>query len=378
MSHANLKFKRVVEYPLPASSQTHEVVAITPTLILISQQPSGDLVKMRVEPGTGRPLEAISHVIDNPFSGLHGLTVSKKWPGKLWVTLQFQSQLLLIDPVADDLAAPPKIIQTIQLPSPARGPHVVAEDGDILWTSCKDSHHVARIDTRAPEQAQIIACPPRPIFVQLHPTSRDVYATLDQSSALFRIPADPAQAPREIAIPAEVGNTPVGMVPGPDGNLWFALLGNSSGGNGSFGRILADGEIDWFQLTAAPAHGAAFIHLGFSPNPAKRNQLYLLASSMASHSALNGVVQLEMSQDYKQVASQQTIAFPSQSSMTHRVLCTEHSLYATELGACSLAHLAAASSPYGEGINEMADTYSLWGCGVPDRTVRYHGPDLEN
>ncbi|MEO4030350.1 hypothetical protein ABH313_20175 [Chromobacterium vaccinii] len=377
MYAAKPSFKRVIEYPLPASSQTHEVVSIAPDLILISQQPSGGLVKMRVNPGTGRPIESVVHIIDNPFSGLHGLTVSKRHPGCLWVTLQFQSELLLIDPVAHDLAAAPRTLQKIQLPEPARGPHVVAEDGDILWASCKDSHHVARVDTHDPDHPRIIPCPPRPIFVQVHPASGDVYATLDQSSALFRIPADPAQAPCEIAIPGEIGNTPVGMVPGPDGNLWLALLGNASGGNGSFGRILADGEIDWFQLTAGPAKGASFIHLGFSPDPSKSNTIYLLASSMADGAALNGVVQVLLNEDYSQIGPQQTIAFPTQQSMTHRVLCTERSLYATELGACCLAHLAPAFSPYGEGVNEMADAYSLWGCGVPGQTVRYHGPDLE-
>lgn len=376
MNALRLALKSVIEYPLPASSQTHEVAAIGADLLLISQQPSGALVKMRVDPHSGQPRAAVSHVIDNPFSGLHGLTVSKTHPGCLWVTLQFQSELLLIDPIASDLTTPPKILKRVPLPPPARGPHVVAEDGDILWTSCKDSHHIVRINSLMPADATLYPCPPRPIFVQLHPDSGDVYATLDQSSQLYRIPAN-GDAPAAIEIPAEHGNTPVGMVPGPDGNLWFALLGNASGGNGGFGRVLAGGEIDWFQLTTAPAAGAGFIHLGFPPAAGPEPRLYLLASSMASANALNGVVQVKMSADYSRVEAQQTIAFPSQHSMSHRVLSTVHGLYATELGACCLAHLRPAENRYGEGVNEMADPYSLWGCGIPEGEVRYPGAHRE-
>jgi hypothetical protein len=376
MSATALRFKQVVEYPLPASSQTHEVAQIAPDLLLVSQQPSGALVKVRLDPLSGRPLQSTAHVIDSPFSGLHGLTVSQRHPGCLWVTQQFSSELLLIDPVAEDLAAAPVVLKRIALPQPARGPHVVVEDSDTLWASCKDSHHVIQISVEAPANYRLIPCPPRPIFVQVHPQSKAVYATLDQSSAIFCIPADTAAQPHAIAIPAQYGSTPVGMVPGPDGNLWFALLGNSTGGAGSFGRILASGDIEWFQLSGAPAQGAGFIHLGFAP--ADQGQvIYLLASSMASMSALNAVVELRMSQDYGRVESQQTIAFPSQHSMTHRVLWTPQGIYATELGTCSLVHLRPARSPYGEGINELADPYSLWGCGVPATTVRYAAPDDE-
>jgi hypothetical protein len=40
--------------------------------------------------------------------------------------LQFTSELLLIDPVADDLGAAPKILQRVFLPPPAQGPHPAA------------------------------------------------------------------------------------------------------------------------------------------------------------------------------------------------------------------------------------------------------------
>jgi len=375
MTTDSFTIKQAREYPLPASSQTHEVVAITPGMLLVSQQPSGALVKVRLDPTSGRPLESVAHVIDSPFSGVHGLTLSRQNPGKVWVTLQFSSQLLLIDPVPQDIDAPPLIEQRIDLPQPARGPHVVAEDGTSLWVSCKDSHHIVQIDARSSSINRVIPCPPRPIFVQVHPRSRDVYATLDQSSALFRIPAASTGEPTQIPLDPQFGSTPVGMVPGPDGNLWFAMLGTSSGGKGSFGRIREDGGIDQFQLQTGVAGGAAFIHLGFPPDETKGAVMYLLASSMAAHSALNAVIELRMSPDYSRVETQQSIVFPTQQSMSHRVLSTAQGLYATQLGSCTLVHLQTARSPLGESVNELADPYGLWGCGVTGSRVCYPGSE---
>jgi virginiamycin B lyase len=360
---------------LPASSQTHEVVAVTPGMLLVSQQPSGALVKVRLDPASGRPLESVAHVIDSPFSGLHGLTVSRHHPGKVWVTLQFSSQLLLIDPVSQDIDAPPLIERRIDLPQPARGPHVAVEQGNYLWVSCKDSHHILQIDAQSSTINRVIPCPPRPIFVQVHPLSGDLYATLDQSSALFCIPAASTGEPMLIPLDPQFGSTPVGMVPGPDCNLWFAMLGTSSGGKGSFGRIREDGGIDQFQLQTGVAGGAAFIHLGFPPDETKGSVMYLLASSMAAHTALNAVIELRMSPDYSRVEMQQSIVFPTQQSMSHRVLSTAQGLYATQLGSCTLVHLQSARSPLGETVNELADPYGLWGCGVTGSRVCYPGPE---
>jgi virginiamycin B lyase len=370
--------KTTAEYPLPADEQTHEIVAPFDGLLLISQQPGSALVKMGVDPSTGRPIAAAKHTIDDPFAGLHGLSVSKRHQGFVWATLQFTSELVLIDPRGTDPDEPPQILRRVTLPAPAKGPHVVIEDGDDLWTSCKDSHHVVRINPDRASDCSIFPCEPRPIFVAVHPESRDVYATLDQSSAIFRVvrsePDDSPDKTKTIPIPAEMGSTPVGMIPGPEGNVWFVLLGGSAGGQGRFGRITDKGEIQWFHINHGAAMGAALIHLGFDPGaqaPGAPTRIFLLGSSMASTLALNAVFDIGMSAKYDRIETQQTIAFPSQNSMSHRVLPTRQGLYATELGACAVVHLAPAYSPYGEGINEMSDPYALRGCGVPKRRVDY-------
>jgi len=364
--------KTVTEYPLPADTQTHEIVSPLDGLLLISQQPGNALVKMQVDPVTGRPVAAVKHVLGNGFDGLHGLCLSQRHPGCVWATLQFASQLLLIDPQGADPDLPPKVLRRVSLPAPAKGLHGLIEHGDDLWTSCKDSHHVVRINPDSPEDHQLFPCAPRPIFVAVHPQSGEVYATLDQSSALLRI--DGSGDKHTLPIPPEKGATPVGMVAGPDGNLWFVLLGNANGGQGQFGRILSCGHIEWFQLNKGAAMGAGLIHLAFAPDaqePGAAERIFLLGSSMASMSGLNAVFEIGMSGGYSKIETQQTIAFPSQASMSHRVLPTRHGVYATELGAGAVVHLAPAYSPYGEGINELPDAYALWGCGVPQTRVEY-------
>jgi len=371
-----IHLKSATEYPLPAGTQTHEIVSPVAGQLLISQQPDSGLVKMQVDPASGRPLRAVKHTIDGAFSGLHGLHVSRQHAGCVWATLQFTSELILLDPQGIDPSIPPTIIKRVPLPAPAKGPHVVIESGSGLWTSCKDSHHVVWIDPEKPENYKIYPCGARPIFVAVHPQSGDVYASLDQSSAIFRIvkPGAADTATHTTMIPPERGSTPVGLIAGPDGNVWFGLLGSSSGGSGTFARILADGSFEWFKLNTGAAMNAGLIHLGFMPGAGNSNlpeRLYLLGSSMASMSALNAVFAIGMSGGYAKIESQQTLAFPSQNSMSHRVLPTAQGFYVTELGACAIAHLQPAYSPYGEGINEMSDAYALWGCGVPGVSVVY-------
>jgi virginiamycin B lyase len=370
--------KATAEYPLPADEQTHEIVAPFDGLLLISQQPGSALVKMQVDTSTGRPIAAVKHTIDDVFAGLHGLYVSRRHEGLVWATLQFASELVLIDPRGADPDESPQVVRRVALPAPAKGPHVVIEDGDDLWTSCKDSHHVVRINPDRASDCSIYPCGPRPIFVAVHPESRDVYATLDQSSAIFRVirsePDDSPGKTKTIPVPSEMGSTPVGMIPGPDGNVWFVLLGDSRGGQGGFGRITGDGQVHPFRIDRGAAMGASLIHLGFGPDarsPGAPARLFLLGSSMASMMALNAVFDVGLSVEYDKIETQQMIAFPSQNSMSHRVLPTRQGLYATELGACAVVHLAPAYSPYGEGINEMSDPYALRGCGVPKRRVDY-------
>ena len=65
-----IRLKTATEYPLPANGPTHEIVSPVPGLLLVSPQPDSRLIKIAVDPETGRPLEAAKHTIGTQFSGL--------------------------------------------------------------------------------------------------------------------------------------------------------------------------------------------------------------------------------------------------------------------------------------------------------------------
>lgn len=358
--------KVVAEYPLPGASQTHELVSPAPGLLLISQQTNGCIVKAALDPATGRPLSAVASVVGSSWSGLHGLSLSTAYPGMVWATVQFESALLLLDPVAGDPKAPPRVLRRIPIPAPAAGPHVVIEHGHLLWVSCKDSGHVVSISHVDPAVSAVYPTSPRPIFVAVHPKSGDVYASLDQSSRIFRLHAFSGQS-TELAIDPALGTTPVGLVAGPDGNVWFVLLGGKSGGTGAFARIEADGTVTPFRLRGMLGQSAALIHLAFGEvtgqGPAP---LYLLGSTMGSMMALDAVHVVTFEPGYDRIAALQTVAMATPMSMTHRVLPMGGSVFVTAM-VCALTHLTPSNSV----VDQNSDFFSDFGVGLPSPNVAY-------
>ena len=357
--------KVVAEYPLPGAKQTHELVSPAPGLLLISQQTNGCIVKVSLDPATSRPLSAVASVVSSQWSGLHGLSLSTAYPGMVWATVQFESALLLLDPVAGDPSAPPRVVKRIPIPPPAAGPHVVIEHGDLLWVSCKDSGHVVSINHVDPSVHAVYPTSPRPIFVAVHPTSGDVYASLDQSSRIFRLQADGKST--ELAIDPSIGSTPVGLVAGPDGNVWFVLLGGASGGTGAFARIEANGTLTPFRLRGMLGQSAALIHLAFGQAQAQQPApLYLLGSTMGSMAAMDAVHVVTFDPGYASVASLQTVATATPMCMTHRVLPTGSGVLVTSM-ASALTLLIPSSTV----VDQNSDFFSDFGVGLPFPRARY-------
>jgi virginiamycin B lyase len=371
--HVKLHPKAVLEYPLPAAAQTHEITAVPGTgLLLVTQQTDSTLVKVAVDQ-TGVPLRAVGHVLGTQRSGLHGLYASTSQPGLVWATLQFESTVVLVDPVSQDLNEPPRVLACYRLPAPARGPHVVVEDGGVLWVTAKDSGHVVRIIISESSQ-DVYPAGRRPIFVARHANSGLVFATEDQSSKLLRIHPDRKRTD-ELDIPASRGSTPVGMVSGPDGNVWFVLLGGSSGGTGTFGRITGPDTIQYFQLASHALKTAGLIHLAWDTRPGQEPRLLLLASSMADPSALNAVVVVTFTPDFSAVATQATALMATPACMNHRVLATDKGWYVTELQGCQIAHISSQWTGAGSrAVNEASDYFSDFGMGARTNTVAYGHP----
>ncbi|KAF2632855.1 hypothetical protein BU25DRAFT_454028 [Macroventuria anomochaeta] len=373
----SLPAKTVVEYSLPAAGQTHEILAVSDNLLLVSQQTDGSFVKVGLD-NNGQPTGSRKYTATNPWSGLHGLALgsgpgSNSSTSTVWATVQFDNAILQIDPNGDDINSQPRVINSIPIPSPAFGPHGVLENDGHLWIACKDSSHVVRMNVNNPADHQVWAVSGRPIFVAVHPTSGDVFAGLDLSSKIWHYKNDGGDG-EEIAVPPEKGTTPVGLIAGPDGNAWVVLLGNATTGTGTFGRINKDASIDWFTMSSAIGKTAPLIHLAFGEDP---NQFWLLGSSTTCAECVNAVFTVRIDDISvggmvkPRIAIQNTIMLPTQRSWTHRMILHGGSLYITELTTSILAHVSGVAVN-GLNVSETWDQYSNYGLGMKAQAVDYN------
>jgi len=373
----SLPAKSVVEYPLPASGQTHEILAVSENLLLITQQTDGSFVKVALD-NNGQPTGSRKYTATNPWSGLHGLALHSGSGGNtsattVWATVQFDNAVLQIDPNGNDINAQPRVVKIIPIPAPAFGPHGVLEHNGDLWIACKDSSHVVRFNINNPDDHQVWAVSGRPIFVAIHPTSGDVFAGLDTSSKIWHYKND-GGAGEEVAIPPEKGTTPVGTVAGPDGNVWVALLGNSTAGTGTFGRINKDASIDWFTLSTPIGSTAPLIHMAFGQDPSK---FWLLGSSTVCATCINAVFTVKI-EDHSsgstakpRIAVQNTIMLPTQRRWTHRMAFHKESLYITELTTSTLVRVNGAAVNGLDG-SENWDQYAAYGLGIRELGIDYN------
>ncbi|KAH7034521.1 uncharacterized protein B0I36DRAFT_346440 [Microdochium trichocladiopsis] len=367
---SSLAVKSVVEYPLPAAGETHEILAVSDELLLISQQTDGSLVKVALNQ-KGQPVAARKYIVTNPWSGLHGLALhlgssSSGANSTVWATVQFDNAILQIDPNGNDINSPPRVLRTIPLPAPAFGPHGILEHNGSLWAACKDSSHIVRMTIDKPdEDHQVWAVSGRPIFTAVHPTSGDVFAGLDLSSKIWRYKNDGGTG-EEIAVPPDKGTTPVGLLAGPDKNAWVVLLGNSTAGTGTFGRINKDASIDWFTLSSSIGSAAPLIHMAF--NDQDPTQLWLLGSSTLCAACVNAVFTVKIEDTASgtarpRIAVQNTVMLPTQRSWTHRMIVHRGDLYITELTTSTLAHVSGGAVT-GLNISETWDQYAFSGVGA--------------
>lgn len=93
-------FRRsVTEYQLPPAEQTREIVRVPDTpVVLVTQMSNSKLVKLWLDPASEQVTDMRAFQIATPTSELHGLTLSKAYPGKVWATLQRDNKLVLLDP----------------------------------------------------------------------------------------------------------------------------------------------------------------------------------------------------------------------------------------------------------------------------------------
>lgn len=333
--------RMITEYGLPPARETHELVKLPGLpLVLVSQMSNSHLVKLRLDPDTEEIVAAQAFPLGESDDLLHGLALSRRYPGHVWATHEGGNRLLLVDPGSADVTVPPRVVRTIDIPDRGRGPHYVGEYGDMLWVSLKRSDDVLAIDHTVPSRFRLYPAQSHPIFVARHPASGEFYASQDSTSQILRI--DPrTNTTSQIPVPPQYGSTPVGLVPGPAG-AWVALLGTTEQGTGVFGRIAADGTITWFRLRSPEIAHAGVLHIAFDPPGATtRPSAWLLGSSIICPTVLDVVIRVTFDDHYSQVTGEEVMVLPTQQCKAHRLLPLRRSLLTTELTSATVAHLSA-------------------------------------
>ncbi|KAF0536897.1 hypothetical protein F8M41_008946 [Gigaspora margarita] len=326
---------RIVENQLPHAEQTHELVKVG-DIVLISQLSNSVLVKIQVDKyGIGQQMASFQ--IANPNSTLHGLDLSTQYPGMVWLTLEGDNKLVLIDPGVASVTNTPKVIKEIDVPHPGKGPHYIGEYENDLWVSLKESYHVLRINHRYPTYYSLYKGVIHPIFVAQHPINKMFYSSEDTSSKIMKI--NPATGKTiQIDVAASAGTTPVGMISGPKG-IWFTLLGSATAGTGTFGFIDQYDNIVYHKLKSPLGKDAALLHLKFDVAYKTNYKLYLLSSSIINPNALDMVIKVTFDEQWTTIKDEEAIVIPTQRCQAHRLLPTEFNVFATELTSSKLLTL---------------------------------------
>ncbi|WPH00051.1 Hypothetical protein R9X50_00287400 [Acrodontium crateriforme] len=347
-SSTSLVTRRLTEYLLPQAVETHEFARVPNSpFVLLSQMSDSKLIKIQLDPLTEQPIAYQAFPMGaSDKSGLHGVWPSTMYPGKMWLTLQNDNKLLLVDP-GTHLSTPPTILKTIDIPTPGNGPHCVFEIGNRVWAGLKlaseqtGQYYVFSADITNSTNYNLYECLNSPVFIKEEPVSKFIYVTQDTDSSIMRINVTTG-ATKQLPIPPSVGNTPVGMITGHGAleGVWFSLAGNATGGAGSFGRIDSKGHMHFFHLQNPQLGGnAGLLHIADASTTAQGPALWLLSTSLLSTHSPDALIRVSFNDDVTAVASEEYISMLTQNAMVHRVVPMDNTVLVSELHTYTLAQL---------------------------------------
>ena len=379
---------RVLEHALPQAEQTHEVIYDPHThSVLISQMEEGRLLRVPVDEETGElgnPVEAV--VIgeaegrepdsnEPPLIGLHGLALSELFPGHVWVTLQYQNKICLVDVSSLEVVSSFACPRTLADGETAiGGPHSLVEKRGHLFVTMKGgaschgppdeasleeatAHGVWRVPLAtgvgvgggvagAGEVFQVPATPPMCAVDD----DGTCWVVCDATPCVAKIPwearaqpddttgslhactasgADgkPEQSSRVLMLPfqyAEMHGCGPGIVIGPDGRPWFCALG----GAGLIGTVTRCGHVKMFELHTHEWNAAPRIcHLRWC---LEQRTLFCISSDLVDRTATNTLIRVQFDESYSQIVAQHELAMPTQAAGCHRI-----AMVPTRSGACA-------------------------------------------
>lgn len=363
-SHS-LVSRRLTEYLMPVAVQTHEFARVPNTnFVLLTQMSDSKLIKIQLDEKTEEPIAYQSFPMGNSSatSMLHGVWPSAVYPGLMWLSLQGENKLLLVDP-GKDLSTTPIIKKTINIPAPGNGPHCVFEIGNQVWAGLKvpskqnGKYYVFSADVHNSTNYHLYTALNSPVFIAKEPTTGLVYVTQDTDSSIMRINTTSGET-KQMHIPPSVGNNAVGMISatGPLSGVWFTLAGNATGGTGTFGHIGASGKMEFFQLKK-PLLGtnAGLLHIAdasTSAGPA----LWLLSTSLLSTNSEDALIRVTFNDDITSVDEEEYIAMLTQNAMVHRILPLNSTVMVSELHTFTLAQLSYSNTVAGKWLPAEAVT----------------------
>ncbi|KAJ6109637.1 hypothetical protein N7486_001872 [Penicillium sp. IBT 16267x] len=347
-SSHSLVSRRLTEYLMPVAVETHEFARVPNTnFVLLTQMSDSELIKIELDAKTEEPIAYHSFPMgkNSTTSLLHGVWPSTVYPGLMWLSLQGDNKLLLVDP-GRKLSTAPIIKKTIDIPAPGNGPHCVFEIGNQVWAGLKvaseqtGKYYVFSADVHNSTNFHMYTALNSPVFIAKEPTTGLIYVTQDTDSSIMRINTTSGET-KQMQIPPSVGNTAVGMISatGPLSGVWFTLAGNATGGTGTFGHIGASGKMEFFKLKH-PLLGtnAGLLHVAdasTSAGPA----LWLLSTSLLSTNSEDALIRVTFDKDMKSVDEEEYIAMLTQNAMVHRILPLNNTVMVSELHTFTLAQL---------------------------------------
>ncbi|KAK0704472.1 hypothetical protein B0H67DRAFT_521579 [Lasiosphaeris hirsuta] len=353
----SLVSRRLTEYQLPVATQTHELARVPGSnFLLVSQMSNSHLIKIELDPDSEEPVAFQSFPMGKSNeSGLHGVWPSSKYPGMMWLSLQSENKLLLVDP-SQNLSAVPSIIKTIDIPEPGNGPHSIFEIGNRVWAGLKvaseqtGQYYVFSADVANTNDAVLYPCLNSPVFIQEEPTTRLIYVTQDTASSIMSINVTSGET-AQLPIPPAVGNTPVGMITAYSqlAGVWFTLVGNATGGSGSFGHIGPTGELQFFQLQK-PMLGAnaGLLHIADASTVEGGPALWLLSTSLLSTNSSDALIRVTFDDAITSVTGEEYVSIPTQNAMAHRIAVLNATVLVSELNTFTIAQLAYSNTVAGQ------------------------------
>jgi hypothetical protein len=347
-SASSLVSRRLTEYLMPAAAETHEFARVpNSSFVLLSQMSDSQLIKIELDPTTEEPIAFQSFPMgNNSQSGLHGVWPSAVYPGKMWLSLQGDNKLLLVDP-GPNLSTVPAIIKTIDIPEPGNGPHCVFEIGNRVWAGLKvaskqtGQYYVFSADISNSTDQVLYQCLNSPVFIKEEPATKLIYVTQDTDSSIMRINVTSGET-AQLPIPPNIGSTPVGMATayGPMNGVWFSLAGNATGGSGSFGHIGSTGELQLFQLKE-PQLGtnAGLLHIADASTVVGGPALWLLSTSLLSTNSPDALIRVTFDAAITSITGEEYISMLTQNAMVHRVVPMDATVLVSQLHTFTLTQL---------------------------------------